>query len=88
MMAKMNFQKPLLKELKSSVLTQLCCLIFIKKFTFFLSIKKIKFFQIFSKKSSKEQHLFEIEIFCNIINVFTVTLHQFNAYLLNKYINL
>ncbi len=24
-------------------------------------------------KSSKEQHLFEIEIFCNIINVFTVT---------------
>ncbi len=29
------------------------------------------------KKSSKEQHLFEIEIFCNIINVFTVTFDQF-----------
>ncbi len=27
----------------------------------------------------KEQHLFEIEIFCYIINVFTVTFDQFNA---------
>ncbi len=33
--------------------------------------------------SSKEQHLFEIEIFCNIINVFTVTFNQFNVSLLN-----
>ncbi len=33
---------------------------------------------------SKEQHLFETEIFCNIINVFTVTFHQFNASLMNK----
>ncbi len=35
-------------------------------------------------QSSKEQHLFEIEIFCNIINVFTATFDQFNASLLNK----
>ncbi len=36
-------------------------------------------------ESSKEQHLFEIEIFCSIINVFTVTFHQFNASLMTKY---
>ncbi len=35
-------------------------------------------------ESSKEQHLFEIEIFCNVINVFTITFDQFNASLLNK----
>ncbi len=35
-------------------------------------------------ESSKEHNLFEIEIFCYIINVFTVTFHQFNASLLNK----
>ncbi len=35
----------------------------------------------------KEQHLFEIEIFCNIINVFTDTFGQFNASILNKNIN-
>ncbi len=28
--------------------------------------------------------LFEIEIFCNIINIFTVTFYQFNASLLNE----
>ncbi len=32
----------------------------------------------------KEQHLFEIEIFCGIINVFIVTFEQFNAFLLSK----
>jgi len=32
----------------------------------------------------KEQHLFETEIFCNIINVFTVILDQFNASLPKK----
>ncbi len=36
-------------------------------------------------ESSKVQHLFEI--FCNIINVFTVTSHQFNASLMNTSIN-
>jgi len=35
-------------------------------------------------ESSKEQHLFEIEIFCNIINIFTVTFDQFNASFLNE----
>jgi len=32
----------------------------------------------------KQQHLFKTEIFCNIINVFSVTFKQFNASLLNK----
>ncbi len=36
---------------------------------------------------SEEQHLSEIEIFCNIINVFIVTFDQFKASLLNKSIN-
>ncbi len=31
-----------------------------------------------------EQHLIEIEIYPNIINVFTVTFDQFNVSLLNK----
>ncbi len=35
----------------------------------------------------KEQHLFETEIFCNIINVFTVTFDQYNESLLIKSIN-
>ncbi len=38
-------------------------------------------------ESSKEQHLFETEIFCNIIIVFTVTFDKFNIFLLNKSIN-
>ncbi len=36
---------------------------------------------------SKEPHLFEIEIFGQIINVFTVTFDKFYASLLNKNIN-
>jgi len=28
---------------------------------------------------SKEQHIFKTEIFCNIINIFTVTFDQFNV---------
>jgi len=39
------------------------------------------------RKRKKKQHLFKIEIFYNIINVFTVTFHQFNASLMNKSIN-
>ncbi len=39
-------------------------------------------------ESSKEQRLFEIEIFCNIINVFNVTFDKLNASFLNKSINL
>ncbi len=38
-------------------------------------------------ESSEEQHLCEIEIFCNIINVFIITFDQFKASLLNKSIN-
>ncbi len=57
---------------------QLCCPIF----------WWIKFFRIHRWiESSKEQHLFEIEIFCNIINVFTGTFDQLNASLINKSIN-
>ncbi len=36
---------------------------------------------------SNEHHLYEIEIFWNIINVFTVTFGHFNASLLKKHIN-
>ncbi len=39
-------------------------------------------------KHFKEQHLFEIDIFCNITNVFTVTFAQFNASSLKKTIHL
>ncbi len=39
-------------------------------------------------KHFKEQHLFKIEIFCNITNVFTATFDQFNASLMNKSIHL
>ncbi len=39
-------------------------------------------------KNPKIQHLFEIEIYCNLINVFTDTFNQFNASLLNKSIYL
>ncbi len=35
--------------------------------------------------SSKEQHLFEIETFCNNINAFTDTFDQLNASLMKKY---
>ncbi len=38
-----------------------------------------------NRKLKKERHLIEIEIFCNIINIFTDTFDQFNAFLLNKY---
>ncbi len=31
-----------------------------------------------------KKHLFETEIFCNIINIFTVTFYKLNASLLNK----
>ncbi len=36
---------------------------------------------------SEEQHLSEIEMFCNIILVFIITFDQFKASLLNKSIN-
>ncbi len=35
----------------------------------------------------KDQHLFEIEIFSNIINIFPATYDQFNASFLNISIN-
>ncbi len=62
---------------------QSCCFIFLCKSWF-----SIIFFRILWWKSSKEQHLFEVEIFCDIINVFPVTFNQFNACLMNKSIHL
>ncbi len=35
-------------------------------------------------KKFSEWHLFEMEIFCNIINVFTGSFDEFNATLSNK----
>jgi len=35
-------------------------------------------------KSSKEKHLFKIEMFCNIMNVFTVTFDPFSIFFLNR----
>ncbi len=35
-------------------------------------------------ESSKEHYLLEVEIFCNMLNVFAVTFNQCNASLLNK----
>jgi len=46
-------------------------------------LQMIFFFDFFD---GKKQPLFEIEIFVNIIKVFTVTFDQFNAYLLNQLI--
>ncbi len=61
---------------------QLCCTIFLWKPSCILFFKIHRWIE-----SSKEQHLFETEIFCNIINVLTVTFDQFNASLMNKSIN-
>ncbi len=58
---------------------QLCCTIFLWK------QKYILFFRIHRwKESSKQQHLFVIEICWNIRNVFTVTVEQLNASSMNK----
>ncbi len=40
------------------------------------------------KENGKEQHLFEIEIFSNVINVISVTFDQCNVSLLYKSIKL
>ncbi len=45
-------------------------------------VEKVLFRIHWWTESSNEQHLFEIEIVCNIINVFSVTFDQFNAFLL------
>ncbi len=61
-----------------SVLKKLNCLIFLWKPWFFS--------RFIDEQSSKEQHLFKAEIFCNITNVFTVTFDEVNAPLLNSFI--
>ncbi len=61
---------------------QLCCPIFLWKPWHLLFFRILWWIE-----SSKEKHLFEIEIFCYIINAFTVTFDQFNESLLNKSIH-
>ncbi len=51
-------------------------LIFLQKLWYILFFRIHRWIE-----SSKEQHLFEIEIFCNIINVFNVTFDWFITYL-------
>ncbi len=58
---------------------QLCCTIFLWKLWYILFFRIHRWIE-----SSKEQHLFEIEIYCNIRNVFTATFDQCNASLMNK----
>ncbi len=61
-----------------SLLKTFCCLIFfVETVMHFLMI-------LLWKEGSDQLQLFEIEIFCHIINVFTVTFDQLNAFLLNK----
>ncbi len=61
---------------------QLCCTIFLWKPWYILFFRIHRWIE-----SSEEQHLLKLEIFCNIINAFTVTFDQFNAFLMNKSIN-
>ncbi len=56
-------------------------------FIFLWKLWYILFFRILWLIKHLKQHLFEKYIFCNIINVFTVTLDQLIASLLNKTIN-
>jgi len=55
---------------------EFCCLIFLWKPWLIRLIE-----------SSKERHLFEIEVFSKIINVLSLTFDHFNAFLQNKSIN-
>jgi len=47
----------------------------------------ILFQDFFDEQKVQKNHLFEIEIFYKIINVFTVTFDLFNASLMNKSIH-
>ncbi len=48
-------------------------------------VENVMYFLQYEYKVQKNcMHLFKIEIFCNIINVFSVTFDQFNTSLLNK----
>ncbi len=60
---------------------------FESEFWCFISNESLRLLRIWWKKSSKEQHLFEIEILCNI-SIFTVSFDQINVSLQNKSINL
>ncbi len=75
-MAKLNFQQPLLQShyLYHMILKKHYLLLLMLKIVVLLNIFEetvILFFQDSLINCSKQQHLFKIEIFCNIINVFT-----------------
>ncbi len=70
-MAKLNLQQPLFQSSVSHSQITLICC-FAAQETFIIS---------------SNEHLFEIEIFYNIINIFTVNFDQFNTSLLSKSIN-
>ncbi len=42
------------------------------------------FSELFEEYEVRNQRLFKMEIFCNIINVFTVNFDQLNVFFLNK----
>ncbi len=54
----------------------------------FVEAGTLFFFRILWWIENSKQHLFETEVFCNIINVFTVTFDQFIGSLLKRNINL
>jgi len=61
---------------------QSCCLMF------FWKLIRLILFKIHRRiESPKGQHLFEIDIFFNIINVLNITFDQFNAAVMNKTMN-
>lgn len=83
----------LMSELDFSTITTIlqCHMLFQKSFLyaililkkhFFLSV--LKTFLGFFDESSTELQLFEMEIFCNNMNIFIVTFNQFSISLLNK----
>ncbi len=76
-MAKLNFQQPLLQSL---------CHMVLKKNIYAAQyfVENVIYFSGFFEEYKVHQHLFKMEIFCNIINVFTVNFDQLNVFFLNK----
>ncbi len=59
-----------------------------KNIYYYVENSGVEFFQfLWWIESSEERHWSEIEIFCNITNVFIITFDKFKASLLNKSIN-
>ncbi len=85
---KAEFLASLLQSLDPSEIILIFWFAAQKTFIIMLKTAEYNFFRfLWWIESSEEQHLSEIEIFCNIINVFIITFDQFTASLLNKSIN-